>query len=169
MRIYLVGYMYSGKTTLGRQLARRIGYSFHDLDIAFEERYHCTVPLFFQKYGEEAFRKLEQQMLHRSTQLDNTIISTGGGTPCFFDNMDFINRNGISVYLEMSQEALISRMSASRKPRPVFANLSDEERSARLTKQLQQRLPYSQKAHITINAFNPDADALAATIKKYLI
>lgn len=164
MRIYLVGYMYSGKTTMGRQLARRLDYTFHDLDVAFEHRYRCSIPLFFQQYGEEAFRQLERQMLQRTASLENTVVSTGGGTPCFFDNMEFINSNGLSIYLQMSEDALIARMVKSKKTRPTFAHMSEEERRTKLSKQLQQRIPFYQQAQLTVNAFNPDINSIAQTI-----
>ena len=90
MKYYLVGYMYSGKTTFGRRLAASKGMDFLDLDRAFEERYHYTVPRFFATFGETAFRKLETQMLRDTARLDNVVIATGGGTPCHSGNMDFI-------------------------------------------------------------------------------
>ena len=91
--------MYSGKTTIGRKLAECLDTRFVDLDQLFEEHYHTSIPLFFNRYGEDAFRKLEQLMLHSTHTLNHVVISTGGGTPCFFDNMEWINAHGISVYL----------------------------------------------------------------------
>ena len=90
MNIYLIGYMYSGKTTLGHKLAVKLGYQWLDLDQVFEQVFHTSIPIFFKRYGEEAFRKLEQKLLHETANNDNTVISTGGGTPCFFDNIQWI-------------------------------------------------------------------------------
>lgn len=165
MRIYLIGYMYCGKTTIGRRLANELGYPFVDLDQQFEAHYHTTIPIFFHKYGEEAFRKLEQLMLHNTSQLNNAVISTGGGTPCHFDNIDWINRHGISIYLNVTLDILLQRASNSKKQRPILANKSPEERQTFIQQQLQQRLPYYTQAHITIPADTPDISALCTALQ----
>ena len=108
MRIYLIGYMYSGKTTVGHKLAVQMGYRWLDLDQMLENTFHTTIPIFFKRYGEEAFRKIEQKLLHSTADLDNVVISTGGGTPCYFDNMQWINQHGISVYFDVTVETLTS-------------------------------------------------------------
>ena len=90
MRIYLIGYMASGKSNLGQLLAEKLGYSFIDLDYLFEERFRISVLDFFEKYDEDGFRKIERSILHETLEQDDVVISTGGGTPCFFDNMHFI-------------------------------------------------------------------------------
>ena len=118
MKYYLVGYMYCGKSTFGRRLAEAKGMDYLDLDRAFEARYHYTVPMFFQRFGEAAFRTLETQMLHSTADLDNVVIATGGGTPCYGDNMDFILAHGTAVYLQMPVDALVERALRSRNPRP---------------------------------------------------
>ncbi|MCR5423550.1 MAG: shikimate kinase [Bacteroidales bacterium] len=168
MNIYLIGYMYSGKTTIGRQLAQRLGMDFTDLDQLFEEHYHITLPIFFKKYGEKPFRTLERQLLHSTENLRHTVISTGGGTPCYFDNMDFIRANGTSVYLRMPYDAICARMTVSKKQRPVFNGLSDEERRNMVREQLEQRQQYYTQADITFDAFNPDLDALESCCRQAL-
>lgn len=161
MNIYLVGYMYSGKTTVGRQLARRLNYRFIDLDQAFESHYRTTVPLFFQRYGEAAFRQLEQKELHLTAELDHTIVSTGGGTPCHADNMDWINAHGTSIFLETTPEELVTRALKSRKQRPVLSGMSPAELDTFITTQLEQRLPYYRKAQLSFPAGDPDIELLA--------
>lgn len=156
MRIYLLGYMYSGKTTLSHQLAKLLEYDFADLDQMFEQRYRTSIPIFFNRYGEEAFRKLEQLMLHTTETIDNTVIALGGGTPCYFDNMDWINAHGKSVYLQMSVEDIIARAQHSRKIRPILADKSPEELSLFISKQLNQRQAYYNQAQITIAASSPN-------------
>ena len=168
MNIYLVGYMYSGKTTVGRQLARRLGYRFVDLDQALESRYHTTVPLLFQRYGETAFRQLEQQELHGTAELDSTVVSTGGGCPCHADNMQWINAHGISVYLDVSLERLVGRAEKSRKQRPVLSGKSPEELREAIATQLSQRLPLYQQAQIHFPADDPDIDHLAEMLARYV-
>ena len=160
MRIYLLGYMYSGKTTVGHRLALQLGYQWLDLDQAFESTYHTSIPIFFKRYGEKAFRQLEQKLLHGTASLDNVVISTGGGTPCHFDNMQWINQHGKSVYFDVTVETLRRRAAQSKKPRPILAGMTDEERSLYVHEQLSQRLPHYQKAQIIFPADDPDLDRL---------
>ncbi len=164
MRIYLTGYMYSGKTTVGHKLAVQMGYRWLDLDQFFELQFHPSIPIFFKRYGEEAFRKLEQKLLHTTADEDNIIISTGGGTPCHFDNMQWMNLHGTTVYFDVSVETLLRRAAQSRKPRPVLTGMSEEERSQFIRQQLDQRLPYYKKAKIIFPADKSDLDELARLI-----
>lgn len=160
MRIYLLGYMYCGKTTVGHRLTDLLGYEFVDLDQLFEARYHTAIPLFFQRWGEEAFRKLEQQVLHSTETMDNVVIATGGGTPCYFDNMDWINSHGTSIYLAATMDLILRRAAESKKTRPILAHKTVEERQEFIMDQLSQRLPYYQQATLTISADDPDYDEL---------
>lgn len=163
MLIYLIGYMYSGKTTFGRQLATRLGYEFLDLDQYFEQRYRTTIPIFFQRYGEQAFRILERQLLHTTEHFHDTVVSTGGGTPCQYDNIEWINRQGISVFMDTPVEVILQRAAGSKKVRPILANKTPDERASFVADQLQQRLPYYRQAHIH---FGPDQplESIAETI-----
>ena len=98
-RVFLVGYMGAGKTTVGKELAKLAGLSFIDLDYYIEGRYHKAVSQIFAERGEEAFREIERNMLHEVAEFEDVLISTGGGAPCFFDNMEFMNASGTTVYL----------------------------------------------------------------------
>lgn len=164
MRIYLTGYMYSGKTTVGHKLATRLGYQWADLDQMLETTFHTTIPIFFKRYGEEAFRKIEQKLLHSTADLDNVVISTGGGTPCHFDNIQWMNRHGISVYFDVTVETLLRRATVSKKPRPILSGMTDEERTNFIQQQLTQRLPYYKKAQIIFPADKPDLDQLVKLV-----
>ena len=155
MKYYLVGYMYSGKSTFGRRLARQRGMDFLDLDRAFEERYHYTVPLFFLRFGEEAFRKLETQLLRSTADLDNVVVATGGGTPCHSGNMDFILAHGTAVYLRMTVEDLVQRALQSRNPRPLMRGLSEPEIRAKIASHLQIREPFYLQAPLIVDGKNP--------------
>ena len=155
MKFYLVGYMYCGKTTFGRHFAAEKGMDYLDLDRAFEERYHYTVPRFFATFGEEAFRRLETQMLHSTAQLDNVVIATGGGTPCHSDNMDFILENGTAIYLQMTVDALVDRALHSRNPRPLMRGLTEEQLRDKIAKQLKEREPYYLKAPVVLDGVAP--------------
>ena len=155
MNYYLVGYMYCGKSTFGRRLAEAKGMEYLDLDRAFEQRYHYTVPRFFSQFGEEAFRRLEAQMLRSTASLDNTVIATGGGTPCHADNMDFILQHGTAIYLKMSIDGLVCRALASRNPRPAMRGLNEVQLREKIATQLQLREPFYLRAPIVLDASNP--------------
>ena len=99
-RIIIIGYMGSGKTTVGRALAKELGMPFYDLDWYIESRRHKTVPQLFSEVGEEGFRKIEYNMLHEVAEFEDVVISCGGGTPCFFDNIDYMNQQGDVIYLK---------------------------------------------------------------------
>lgn len=155
--------MYCGKTTFGRQLAEEKGMDFLDLDLAFEARYHYTVPRFFEAFGEEAFRKLENGMLRATADLDNVVVSCGGGTPCHSGNMDFILAHGTAIYLQMPVDALVARALRSRNPRPKLHGLPEEEMRRQIAAGLKEREPFYLKAPIILDGMNPtSASALFA-------
>lgn len=123
-RIFLVGFMGSGKTTMGKKLAAHLGYVFNDLDKLIEADTGLTVAAYFKEHGEEAFRLLERDKLQHSNWQTGLVLSTGGGTPCFFDNMDWMNRNGATVYLHMTAQALAERLEQSKRhKRPLISHL----------------------------------------------
>ena len=147
--------MYCGKTTFGRQLAEEKGMDFLDLDRAFEARYHYTVPRFFEAFGEEAFRKLENGMLRATADLDNVVVSCGGGTPCHSGNMDFILAHGTAIYLQMPVDALVARALRSRNPRPKLHGLPEDVLRSEIEAQLKEREPFYAKAPIVLDGTNP--------------
>jgi shikimate kinase len=155
MNIYIVGYPCCGKTSLGKKIAKKIGYNFVDLDHLFEEEYKITIPDFFEKYSEEAFRMCERKILHSTTSLKNTIIATGGGTPCYFDNMEFINKNGTSIYLQRCVGFLTERLKNTKQNRPLLQNISTEEMPLYIEKQLSSREAYYLKSHIVTSLQSP--------------
>ena len=131
VRIFLTGYMGAGKTTLGKAFARELGLSFIDLDWYLEERFHQTISQLFAERGEDGFRRLEQKMLHEVGDFENVVISTGGGTPCFFDNMDYMNAQGQTVFLDVDEETLFRRLRVATAQRPILRGKSDAELTAR--------------------------------------
>jgi shikimate kinase len=155
MKYYLVGYMYSGKTTYGRQLAEAKGIDFLDLDRAFEERYHYTVPRFFAAFGENAFRQLESQLLRSTASLDNCVVATGGGTPCHSGNKDFILAHGTAIYLRMTVDDLLARALHSRNPRPLVKGLSEDQLRTKIAQQLKEREGFYLRAPIVLDGLNP--------------
>ncbi|OAV71423.1 Shikimate kinase [Bacteroidales bacterium Barb4] len=148
-RIFLIGYMAAGKTTIGRILAKQTSLSFIDLDRYVEGRYHKTIGMIFEEKGEEGFRRLEQAMLHEVGMFENVLISTGGGTPCHFDNMDFMNEAGTTVYLKVSAEELANRLEMSKTLRPVLQGRSGAELKAFVIESLAAREAfYNRAAHV---------------------
>ena len=138
-RVFIVGYMGSGKTTVGRQLARSLSLQFIDLDAFIEGKYRKTISQLFEERGEDDFRKLERQALLEVAEFENVVISTVGGTPCFFDNMALMNRSGTTVYLQAEPEKLADRLISSRMMRPLIADKSKEELVSFVTDHLAQR------------------------------
>ena len=118
--IFLIGFMGCGKTTLGRKLASRLGYEFMDLDHILEARAGMTIAEYFSKFGEEAFRKLESEVLKQTKYPKHAVVSTGGGLPCFFDNMDWMNTHGKTVYIKLSPKTLADRLENEKDKRPVL-------------------------------------------------
>ena len=151
-RILLIGYMGAGKTTLGRALAKELGLTFVDLDNFIEERYCKSISQIFAEKGEEEFRRIEQRMLHEVAEFEDVIISTGGGTPCFFDNIDYMNEQGITVFLDVPLERLFIRLSIARKQRPLLKDKNDEELRSFIAEQLAKRLPYYSRAKYSFTA-----------------
>jgi len=166
-RIYLVGYMGSGKTTTGRKLAALMDYQFADLDKLIEKTYKTSIPLLFKKYDEHAFRLIEQRMLLTTQSYKQTVISTGGGAPCFFDNMKKINQYGVSIYLKLSPGQLLERLKKARKKRPLIENLDDEQLLEYINKNLQEREAFYNQAHIVTNGAGVLPESLLTALKKF--
>jgi len=145
-RIILVGYMGSGKTTVGKALSKETGMMFYDLDWYIESRMRKSVSQIFAERGEEGFRKIEYNMLHEVAEFEDVIISCGGGTPCFFDNMDYLNQQGDVVYLKATPETLYKHLLMAKIERPLLKGKSSEELIAYITEHLKERSPFYEKA-----------------------
>lgn len=150
-RIILVGYMGAGKTTVGKALAKALNLQFYDLDWYIESRQHKTVPQIFAERGEEGFRKIEHNMLHEVAEFEDVVISCGGGTPCFFDNMDYMNAQGDVVYLKAAPEVLYRHLLMGKTERPLLKGKSPEELISFVTEQLAKREPFYNKARHTLD------------------
>lgn len=171
-RIFLVGYMGAGKTTIGKVLSKFIGLTFIDLDYYIEGRFRKTVAQLFAERGEEGFRSIERNMLHEVAEFEDVLVSTGGGTPCFFDNMEFMNQQGTTIYLQVSVDELASRLELCKHTRPVLKNRTGDELKAFVAESLSGRLPFYQKATIVFDAnelmTEADAYALSEQLKKLI-
>ena len=150
-RIILIGYMGAGKTTVGRQLAVNLGLQFYDLDWYIEMMYHTRVADIFAKRGEEGFREIERNMLHEVAEFENVVLSCGGGTPCFFDNMDYMNSLGDTVYLQARPEVLAMHLKMGKVERPLIKGKSEEELLQYIRQSLQKREPFYTKAKYTLD------------------
>ena len=168
-RIILIGYMGSGKTTVGRQLAKRLGLMFYDLDWYITNRMRRTVAQIFEESGEEGFRKIEHAMLHEVAEFEDVVLSCGGGTPCFFDNMDYLNRMGETVYLKASPEVLYAHLKMGKSVRPLLLNKTPEEVEEFVKEQLAQREPYYSKAKHTLDVNVLDTyDKIKISVEKII-
>lgn len=150
-RILIIGYMGAGKTTLGKVLAKDLGLPFYDLDWYIESRMMKTVPQLFAERGEEGFRKVEHNMLHEVAEFEDVVISCGGGTPCFYDNMEYMNAQGDTVYLKASPEVLYAHLQMGKVERPLLKNKTREEMQAFIQEQLAEREKYYTKARHIFN------------------
>ena len=150
-RIFIIGYMGAGKTTVGKALAKELNIEFYDLDWYIEARMRKTVKQIFDEQGEEGFRRIENNMLHEVGEFENVIISCGGGTPCFFDNMDFMNKQGETVYLKATPEVLYGHLKMGKTIRPLLLNKTPEEVQVFIKEQLQKREAFYTKAKHTLD------------------
>ncbi|ALO16217.1 shikimate kinase [Salinivirga cyanobacteriivorans] len=157
MRVYLVGFMSAGKTTLGFQLARHLRMRFMDLDQCISETEGDSVQDIFEKYGETYFRKKEQQALHNTFTVQQTVIATGGGTPVHFDNMEQMIKHGLTFYLQLPRESIIKRLEKSARERPLIKNKSQEELNRFIEELFEQRKAFYEKAHFEVDASNKNA------------
>ncbi|MDO4186641.1 MAG: shikimate kinase [Bacteroidales bacterium] len=162
-RIFLTGYMGAGKTTLGKAFAKAMGLQFIDLDWYIESRYHKTIREIFDERGEEGFRQMERNMLHEVGEFDDVVISVGGGTPCFFDNMDYMNSQGQTVYLDVAIPVLFRRLKVAKAKRPLLKDKSDEELLAFIQSALEQRAPFYQQARYRFDGGHLESRSQIAT------
>jgi len=169
MLIFLIGYMGSGKSTVGRKLADRLKLQFLDLDAYIEERNLCAIPEIFAKEGENGFREKEHKALKEVADFENIIIATGGGVPCFFDNMQIINNAGISVYLDVHPKILAKRLLKSKIDRPLIMGKTPSELEDFLAKTLNQRSPFYQQAKLVIHVGEKETvEELVAKMEKLI-
>ena len=151
-RIYLIGYMGSGKTTIGRSLAKKLNFQFVDIDHFIENRQRKTISEIFSEKGEEAFRLIEHKAIEEISLFENVIISTGGGTPCFYNNMELMNKNGFTIYLRTSPEELIKRLSMAKIKRPLLKGKTPEQIQTFIAENLEKRNHYYNQARLVFDA-----------------
>ncbi len=150
-RIILIGYMGAGKTTVGKALAAELGIQFYDLDWYITMRYRKSVSEIFAERGEEGFRDMERRMLHECAEFEDVVVSCGGGTPCFFDNMDYMNSLADTIYLKAEPEVLAKHLKMGKGKRPLIEGKTPEELEAYIHETLLVREPYYNKAKHTLD------------------
>lgn len=154
MKIFIVGYMLSGKSTIGKRLAKRLNYTFIDTDKEIERHYKLSVSDVFRKYGEEVFRLLERKILLSLEKEDNIVVSTGGGLVCFNDNMKWVKENGLSIYLKLSPQAIVARHKVAKRARPLLQNKTEEELLEYIEKILEEREKFYNQADFSFEALS---------------
>lgn len=162
--IYIIGFMGSGKSTAGRKLAAAVGCPFIDLDRKIEEVASKTIPRIFAEDGEEHFRKIESEVLKNLDTGRRLIVSTGGGTPCHGDNMDFMLQTGLTVYLKMTPGQLSKRLLDSSGERPLLKNVPDESLPRFIEEKLEQREKWYNKADLIVDGQNLNIELLGSII-----
>lgn len=164
--VFLIGFMGSGKTTQGRKLAAYLKAGFVDLDEVFEKENNTTIANFFAVFGEEKFREKESELLKNTVYPKNAVVSTGGGLPCFFDNLDWMKQHGTVVYLQVPAKVIASRLSNAKTERPLLQHKSDEELLQYVSEKLTEREPFYLKAQVVVNGVGISAQKLGALIKQ---
>jgi shikimate kinase len=166
MRIYLIGYMGSGKSKLGRRLSEYMNLQFVDMDFYIEERNCKSIPRIFAEEGEEGFRKKERKALEELSEFTDLVIATGGGAPCFFDNMDLMNQTGITIYLNIDPKILAERLMRSKTERPLIKGKSKEELISFIDETLKKRDSYYSLAQVQVTKPDFDLEHLKEMISK---
>ena len=163
--VFLVGFMGCGKTTLGRKLAKHLDYAFIDLDQQLEAKVGMTITEYFAKFGEESFRKLESEVLKTTAYPESAIVSTGGGLPCFFDNMHWMNSQGKTIYIQLSPKTIADRLEHEKHKRPVLNGRKEEELITFIAQKLQERDPFYTQASITANGIGITPEKVLEQLK----
>jgi shikimate kinase len=168
-RVFLVGFMGSGKSTLGKKIARALGYDFIDLDIYIEQKEQKTINEIFTTSGEDYFRKLEHDCLMSLEAEHHIVIATGGGTPLNGELMSWMLERGCCIYIRMSEAALYSRLKNAAPKRPLLADKNEEELRSYIHEKIEERERVYARSHIIIDGLQTSVTALAGLLKRKLM
>ena len=156
--------MCSGKSSISRKVAARLGYEPYDTDDMFEEKYHICVQDFFEKYGEDNFRKFESDILKKTGEMHHVVVSTGGGTPCFFDNMQWMNQNGVTVFVKVNPITSFHRIMNAKRKRPLVYGKSEDELREYVVNHYNSRLPMYEQSTFTVKGEDVDIDEIVGLL-----
>ena len=163
-RVYLIGFMGSGKSTIGRFIANDMGWTNIDMDHAFEKEHNCTISSFFEQHEEQAFRDEEEKILKRLPTEKKIIISTGGGVPCYANNMSVMKSSGLTIYIQVDAYVLMNRLESAKESRPLIRSKNKDELLHYIKSKLAEREPIYNTAHMIV-----DGQALPFYCYKMLI
>ena len=164
MRIFLLGFMGTGKSHWGKQWAEVNNLQFHDIDALIEADEQASVVDIFEKAGEDYFRVKEASILRDMIKYDNCVISCGGGAPCFYENMQWMNEQGMTVYLSASPAYILQNVLEEKEKRPIIKHINEAELLFFIEQKLKERIPFYSQANITLDAETLDANSLTAVI-----
>ncbi|MBS0027460.1 shikimate kinase [Chitinophaga sp. 22321] len=164
MKIYLLGFMGAGKSYWGKQLADHLELPYYDLDEVIVEAEEMAIADIFSTKGEDYFREKESKLLRELSAQENFLISCGGGTPCFQENMDFMNEQGITIWINPSVEAMVERLQRKKFKRPLIADLEDEDLAGFVEKKMAERLPFYQQSRHIISSDNISLDTFTQNL-----
>ena len=167
-KVYIIGFMGSGKTTTGKKLAAMLGWAFTDLDRSIEEHTGMTIPQIFSDKGEPYFREIEADMLRKQHEAVNTVIATGGGAPVYEDNMDYMLETGLTLYLKLTPGQLKTRLAASDGERPLIRNLTENELMGYIEEKLHFREKWYGRAELIVSGFDTDMRAIYSEVRSKL-
>ena len=166
MKVFLIGFMGSGKTTIGEQLAAELDYRFIDLDAHIEAKHGKSIKALFEYHGEDHFRELENQALMEVSEVaGNIVVASGGGTSCFYNSIDYMNKVGITIYLRVEVAELLARLIDSKRDRPLLWGKTKEELNEYIIRVLDERKKYYEQAKITVDMNSIKVSQLANTIR----
>lgn len=169
MKISLMGYMGSGKSSVGKELAKRLDLKFIDLDQRIEEKENLSISEIFSTQGEIKFRKLEREILLETLAEEETyVLALGGGTPAYYNNIELINQSSFSIYLRLSPGQLKERLENESNHRPLLAHLKEEDKVEYIAKHLFERRNFYEQAHLTLNGNQPNIETMVDLIIQHL-
>ena len=154
-----------GKSSLGKKLANKLQVPFLDTDDLLEQKFDVSIAEYFSKYGESAFRNTEKQLL-QEYDFGKAVVATGGGLPCFYENMEIMNNKGITIFLNRPAKELKQRLIHAKKQRPLIKELSDSELLLFIEEKLNERLPFYLKSQITLNRDSQTIDQIISCLSE---
>jgi len=168
-KIYMIGFMGSGKSTAGRKLAQYLNWSFVDLDEMIEKKAGMKISEIFSQKGEESFRLFESEALSETGSASHTVIATGGGAPCFGNNMDFMQAHGLTIYLKLTPGKLKERVARSNDRRPLLQGISSDNLEKYISGKLSEREKWYLSAKLIIDCNKTSFHGLCSMVKKLIV